>query len=41
MATVMPENRIARPAVAMVRASASGMGDRCTSCRNRLTMKSE
>jgi hypothetical protein len=41
MATVSPENRIARPDVAMVRDRASGTGRRPTSSRKRLTTKSE
>ena len=41
MATVVPEKRIARPAVAMVCARASGQGRRVISSRKRLTMNSE
>ncbi len=41
MATVSPEKRMARPAVAMVCARASGVGRTRISSRKRLTMKSE
>ena len=41
MATVRPEKRIARPAVAIVRASASSTGYMRISSRNRLTTNSE
>ncbi len=41
MATVSPEKRMARPAVAIVRSSASGPGCSRISWRKRLTMKSE
>ena len=41
MATVSPENSTACPAVARVRASASGAGRARISSRKRLTMNSE
>ena len=41
MATVSPEKRMARPAVAIVRSSASDAGRVRISWRNRLTMNSE
>ena len=41
MATVTPEKRIARPAVDIVWASASGIGRRTISSRKRLTTNSE